>query len=157
MATYLPLLISVGKDGCYSSSMTYDRPFDTLLKYNLYIKHVPFTVMSKVKNIITQTWKDEDGDDVFIPENIVHEAYDLELEFVYWDPTDSANAMIRQFIDEIKGKWLKVYDSYTKMGRQGVYVISADDDPRFLRREGRDCLVFNVKFRVNDPNTNIVL
>ena len=155
--TYLPLLISVGTSGSYSSSMTYSKPFDTLVKYGLYIKHAPFTLMPKVKNIVTQTWKDEDGDDVYIPSSVVYEAYDLELEFVYLDPGETANAQIRQFIADITGKWLKIYDSYTKVGRQGVYVISADEDPQFKRRDGRDLLVFNVKFRVNDPKTNVVL
>lgn len=157
MEVYQPLLISVGAAGCFSSSMTYSVPFDTNAQYGLVIKHAPFSIAPKPKNIITQSWKDEDGDDVFLPGTITREAYDLELEFVYFQPDNDANSQIRKFVSDISGKWLKVYDTYTKIGRQAVYMVEADDDPQFRRREGRDCLVFKVKFRVNDPNTNVQL
>lgn len=156
MDDYQPLLIRVSTTaGCYSSSLTYGKPFDTNAQYGLLIKHAPFSISPKPKNIIKQEWKDQNGDDVYLPSTVVYEAYDLELEFVYFEPDNNANAMIRQFIADISGKWLKIYDTYTNIGRQAVYLEEVEEDPTFKRRNGRDCLVFKVKFRVNDPNTNV--
>ncbi len=154
---YLPLLIAVSKtSGAYSDSLEYNEPFDTHAKYGLWIKHSPFTIRPKAKNIISQTWKDEDGDDVFIPDTIYHEPYSVNLEFIYLRTDNNANENIRGFIKEIEGKWLKIYDSYSQIGRQAVFMEECDEDPTFKRRTW-DYLYFKVKFKVNDPDTDIVL
>lgn len=153
---YKPFLIAVGGPGAYSQGMSYEPAFDTLEEFGLYVKHTPFSFRPKVKNIISQTWLDEEGDDVYIPENITHEAYNLEVEFVYCGSNGDANEKILNFLDKIEGKWLQIYDSYTRQGRQAVYVESYSDEPKFFRRKV-DVIVFRVNFRVNDPNTNIVL
>lgn len=157
MKDYLPLLIAVGQSGAYTSGMNYAPAFDTLEDYGLYIKHAPFTVIPKVKNIISQSWLDQDGEDTFIPRNATFEAYDLDLEFVYCRGDGNANQNILEFIQAITGKWLQIYDSYTQQGRQGVYLVSVDEDPKFQRRGQLDVVIFKAKFRVNDPTTNIVL
>lgn len=155
--TYLPLLIAVSKTGgAYSNSLEYEEPFDTHAKYGLWIKHSPFTIRAKPKNIISQTWKDEEGDDIFIPDTIYHEPYTIELEFIYLETDHNANEKIRSFIQEIEGKWLKIYDGYTKIGRQAVILSECEEDPTFKRRTW-DYVSFKVKFNVNDPDTNIVL
>ncbi len=154
---YLPLLIAVSKtSGAYSESLEYNEPFDTHAKYGLWIKHSPFTIRAKPKNIISQTWKDEDGDDIFIPDTIYHEPYTVELEFIYLEKDHNANENIRSFIQEIEGKWLKIYDGYTKIGRKAVVLSECEEDPTFKRRTW-DYVSFKVKFNVNDPDTNIVL
>lgn len=154
---YLPLLISVSKTGgAFSENLEYEAPFDTHAKYGLWIKHSPFTIRPKAKNIISQKWKDEDGDDVFLPNQVFHESYTLELEFIYLRNDTAANDNIRAFIEEIEGKWLKIYDVYTKIGRQAIYFTECDEDPTFKRRNS-DYLNFKMKFKVNDPDTNIVL
>lgn len=154
---YKPLLIAVSKKGgVFSESLEYETPFDTHAKYGLWIKHSPFTIRPKAKNIISQTWKDEDGDDIFIPDTIYHEPYTVELEFIYLENDNNANENIRSFVQEIEGKWLKIYDGYTKIGRQAVIVSELEEDPTFKRRTW-DYVSFKVKFKVNDPDTNIVL
>ena len=166
---YQPFLISVGEAGCYSAdSKAYQKPFDTLAKYGLYVKHAPYKAFPPIKTPVTQDWPDEHGEDVYLPmTGIVNKAYDYDVEFIYYADDGLATENIRAFCDEIKGKWLQVYDTYTKMGRKGVYVSEFDADPPFKRRkmvvpEGsapaiRDYVSFKVKFRVNDPNTNVVL
>lgn len=157
---YLPLLIKVGHGGSYQPGDNYGNAFDTLKKYGLYIKHSPFGLAPKIKNIISQSWLDQDGDDVYIPRAVTYEAYELNLEFVYCKGGEAraeANAKIAAFIQEISGKWLQIYDSYTHQGRQAVYLESFDDDPKFQRRGNNDVIVFTAKFKVNDPLTNIEL
>lgn len=154
---YLPLLIATSKtSGAYSDNLEYNPVFDTKERYGLYIKHTPFTLRPKPKNIITQAWKDEDGDDVFIPEKVVHEPYEFECEFLYYRMDNFANQNILAFLREIEGKWLQIYDSYTQMGRRGVYLMEVDEDATFKRRNN-DYVVLKVKFKVNDPDTDITL
>lgn len=167
---YQPFLIAVGERGCYKESMAYQKPFDTFAKYGLYIKHAPYKIFPQIKNLVSQDWPDEHGEDVFLPTTgIVNKAYDYDVEFIYYSDDGMATERIREFCEEIKGKWLQIYDTYTKIGRTGVYVMEFDPDPTFVRRkiqlktmEGkanvhRDYAYFKVKFRINNPNTNIVL
>lgn len=158
MAAYLPLLIQTSKSaGAFSSSLEYNPVFDTLERFGLYIKHSPFTLRPKPKNIISQTWKDQNGDDEYIPSVITHEPYEMELEFVYYRNDGMANVNIQTFIDTIEGKWLKIYDSYTQIGRQAIRMIECDEDPTFKRRGLNDFAQFKIKFKVNDPDTDVSL
>lgn len=155
---YLPFLISVGQSGAFQDNMKYATPFDTKEEFGLWIKHVPFTPYPKNKELVTQSWADEQGEDVYLsPNGVMSEAYDLEVEFVYYASDGLANERIQAFIDRIKGKWLRIYDCYTRMGRQGVYLEEFGSDPTFQRRGLKDTVLFKVKFRVNDPQTNIIL
>ena len=158
MAAYLPLLIQTSKTtGAYSEDLLYNKPFNTLEKFGLYIKHSPFTLRPKPKNIITQTWKDSEGDDTYIPSKIYHEAYEVELEFIYFRFDGMANVNILAFINAIEGKWLILYDYYTKIGRKAVYMTECDEEPTFKRRGLNDYAHFKVKFKVNEPDTDILL
>lgn len=165
---YAPLKIKVGQSGAYSKSMTYDEPFCTKDEYALVIKHVPFTIRPAAKIPVKQTWKDQDGEDVYLAPDTKYEAYDWECTFVYLSSYSSvegkgANECISEFVKRISGKWLKIHDSYTNTTRSGVYVKEFDPEPRFLRRqvriieqgeeliEDRDLVIFKVTFRVNNP------
>lgn len=160
---YLPLLIKVGKSGAYSKTMEYEDPFDTKDAYGIWVKHTPFTIMPKTKVLISQTWNDENGDDVFLSDaGAKCEAYDWPVDFVYLkndslendslENEKSAHTRITDFIKRIHGKWLRIYDSYSKMTRDGVYVSEVNTEPRFKRRGDKDLVIFSVTFRVNNPN-----
>jgi hypothetical protein len=73
---------------------------------------------------------------------------------VYLQTDGQAHVRIAEFINRIRGKWLKIHDSYTNTTRVGAYVIECDEDPRFKRRSDKDLVVFKVKFKVNNPNYN---
>jgi hypothetical protein len=150
---YLKLEIKVGKSGAYSKTMEYEDPFDTKESYGLWVKHTPFTVMPKTKVLISQTWNDENGDDVFLSDaGAKCEAYDWPVDFVYLENDGLAHERITEFINRIHGKWLRIQDSYSKMTRDGVYVSEVNMEPRFKRRGNKDLVIFSVTFRVNNPN-----
>lgn len=150
---YLPLYIKVGKAGAYSKTMEYEDPFDTKDSFGLWVKHAPFTILPRTKGLISQTWKDEDGDDVFLSEaGAKCEAYDWKVDFIYLEKDGMAHVRIGDFVRRIRGKWLKIHDSYSKMTRDGVYVSEFDQEPRFKRRGDMDYVEFSVTFRVNNPN-----
>lgn len=155
MAAYLPLYIKVAKyrGGAYKADMEYEDPFDTKDSYGLLVQHVPFTIRPKTKNLVKQTWLDEDGDDVFLSETGAKcEAYDWKVDFVYLHNDGMSHVRIADFVNRINGRWLKIHDTYTQTTRSGVYVSEFDQEPRFKRRGDQDLVIFSVTFRVNNPN-----
>jgi hypothetical protein len=153
---YLPLLIKASVDlgGAYSKSIAYQDPFDTKEAYGLWIKHTPFTILPKAKGLVTQTWNDEDGDDVFLSTGSPAkcEAYDWKCDFIYLENDGMAHVRISEFVNRIRGRWLKIHDSYTNTTRDSVYVSEFDQEPKFKRRGNKDYVVFSITFRVNNPN-----
>lgn len=156
--------IAVGQPGAYSKSMQYDEVFGLNARFGIKIKHSPYSPMPKIKNMVVQSWKDEDGDDVWLPRvtdsatgtykpAITHEAVDFVPKFVIFGDAavTNSNQAIRELLNAIEGRWLKIYDEYTQMGYEGVYLTDADDDPKFKRRS-YDYVEFELKFKVNGPN-----
>lgn len=152
---YKPFLIKVGQSGAYTDGMTYGEPFCTKKDFGLWVQHVPYSMHQNTKTAVTQSWIDEDGDDVFLPSSgVKSEAFDLPINFVYYANDGMANVRISQFIERIKGKWLKVYDTYTGLCYKGVYFSGCESDPTFYRRGNHDTVIFQVNFRVNFPSIN---
>lgn len=151
---YKPLYIKVGQSGVFSEDMQYSDPIDTRDAFGLWVKSVPFILQPPMKNIVTQEWKDMDGDDTYIPNNPTIKSYEMVIELIYLWNDGMANVRINQFLDTIRGKWLKIYDSYTQTCRKGVYMTEIDNSPTFLRRKDRDYVYFKVKFKCNFPSNN---
>lgn len=158
--------IAVGQPGAYSENMVYDEVFGVKERFGIMIKHAPYSPMPKVKNMVVQSWKDEDGDDVWLPRKtssalgggtyepaITHEAVDYNPKFVIFGDAEvmNSNEAIKNLIDTIEGRWLKIWDEYSQTGFEGVYLVDVDDDPKFKRRN-YDYVEFELKFRINGPN-----
>lgn len=240
-------LISIGKPGAYSANDNdYQKQIGVYKDYHILIKHSPFTVFPKIKEPVRQTWKDENGDDVWLPkarqnvevektvptDNIVsyightitiggmkltkeslvsiaigetlinlnnvtveysvlsgitqitftgpepagaisiiyksttttdvpldlHDAFDFEPTFVYFRKSPSneneAKNNITNFVNAIKGRWLRIFDEYTGIGYDGVYLDSTDQDPKFKKRS-YDHVEFSLHFRINGTLTTV--
>lgn len=165
--------IAVGEPGAYRSQQQYDKKNLIALNRDFHIKiqHAPYSPMSKIKNVVVQSWKDEDGDDVWLPRvtdsetgkyipAVTHEAVDYTPRFVFyvtgedgefqWD----ANQVINELVKRIEGRWLKVWDEYTQIGYDGVYLVDVDDDPKFKRRGNYVHVEFELKFKINGVKIN---
>lgn len=169
MEPFKDFWIAVGQPGAYTQNMKCDEVFGLNDRFGIKIKHAPFSVMPKIKNVVVQSWKDEDGDDVWLPRRtgstpgsyvpaITHEAVDYNPKFVIFNRADddgdiapTANEAIRALIKAIEGRWLKVWDEYTQIGFEGVYLVDVDDDPKFKRRN-YDHVEFELKFKINGVN-----
>lgn len=253
-------LISIGKPGAYSANDNdYQKQIGVYKDYHILIKHSPFTVFPKIKEPVRQTWKDENGDDVWLPiatrvvsdtvkevpsgdidkdttnkvitvsglklkksdleeicvidrhgikvsvvynknvgtDNIseisytengdtvikysnillsgslhvtyhevlteivpldLHDAFDFEPTFVYFRKSPSneneAKNNIASFVNAIKGRWLRIFDEYTGIGYDGVYLDSTDQDPKFKKRN-YDHVEFSLHFRINGTLTTV--
>ena len=91
---------------------------DTLSDWGIVCKDFPFKLYGEAKELPSFDWKDEDGDDEYVPDELKISAYEIEVEFAYKGAMDSANTKIRGFLDYLTGRGgtgaeLMVYDTYT--------------------------------------------
>ena len=49
--------------------------------WNIVVKSIPFTLIPDVKEYAKTDWRDQNGDDEFIPSVPVYKAYDLDVTF----------------------------------------------------------------------------
>lgn len=138
---------------------------DTMSSFNVVCKEFPFKVLPEAKEPPKRDWADEDGEDVFFSAGAIKaKAYDVEATFLYAGTKAQMPTDLKNFIKFINGRntggsqCLKIYDEYTKTGRQGVYVQQVSDDLYYFNDSSVDAIaMFKVKFRVTDPVTDVTL
>lgn len=154
--------IQVGNAGAWSDDPSqYTEHFGVFQRFGIYPKHVPYSIMKKIKSPIVQSWPDEEGDDVFLPVGAdgapatVHDSTSYKVTFVYHKSSqeENINDTIDTFINLIRGRWLRIYDWYTQIGYDGVYLNETDDDPQFRRRDMETC-IFELEFKINGKRTS---
>ena len=139
---------------------------DTLDNWGIVCKDFPFKLYGEAKELPSHDWKDEDGDDEYIPDVLPIAAYEMEVEFAYKGDMFTANSNIKGFLDYLTGREgdgaeFMCYDTFTRIGRQKMRFVSVSEDI-FHRDQnnseyGCDVIVFSVTFKVNDPVTEITL
>lgn len=139
---------------------------DTLDNWGIVCKNFPFKLYGEAKELPSHDWKDEDGDDEYIPDVLPIAAYEMEVEFAYKGDMFTANSNIKGFLDYLTGREgdgaeFMCYDTFTRIGRQKMRFVSVSEDI-FHRDQnnseyGCDVIVFSVTFKVNDPVTEITL
>ena len=139
---------------------------DTLDNWGIVCKDFPFKLYGEAKELPSHDWKDEDGDDEYIPDVLPIAAYEMEVEFAYKVDMFTANSNIKGFLDYLTGREgdgaeFMCYDTFTRIGRQKMRFVSVSEDI-FHRDQnnseyGCDVIVFSVTFTVNDPVTDITL
>lgn len=141
---------------------------------------VPFKAGGKTKDVAKRDWKDEHGDDAYLPDKLMFEAYDVEFEMAYQGKELASNAfnlsLAATQIETFK-KWLtgndtengsgselSIYSPYAAIGRQKCYLLEISDESPCLMTKHEsgnlyheNVVTFKVKFRVTDPMTNINL
>lgn len=138
---------------------------DTLEEFNVVCQKFPFKQLPEVKDLPKRGWPDENGEDLYIPTNgLKFKAYDLDVKFLYVGTEQTMQADITSFINYLYGRntggspKLKIYDEYTKKGRQGVYVQEVDNELLDYNDVNSDVIaLFKVKFRITNPVTDITL
>ena len=140
--------------------------FETATKYNIYVQDFPFIpVPIKQKNVFSQSWYDENGDDEYLPATPTYEPIIITIPFVYKGLLNTAITNIQSFIAELQGVEFKMYDTYSKVGRQKCRLVSYDDSKSTMVRQGyaesdatqKVLAAFALEIKINDPVTNITL
>lgn len=133
---------------------------DSLSDFNMVCTDFPFKIGGKTKELPKREWEGEDGEDTYIPSVLPLEAYDIEVGMCYKGSVETAYdglIALRDYLTGVNGDGsaLKVYNGHTGVGRQGIYMLSMDDDVELTRMNDEDVVLFNIKFRVTDPKTEI--
>lgn len=150
MNNYKGILFKKGTESVYSST-----------KWGCYVMdsmYIP--VATKAKNIASQSWYDEHGDDEYIPEVLYYEPVEATIDFVYKGKVSDANTQIRAFINYLRGGYFNFYDEFHKIGRQQVRLLDFSDDAElvYVSNAGDDCVAtFSITVKINDPVTDITL
>lgn len=131
---------------------------DTISAFGMYCMDIPFMMATKAKEPSKREWKDEDGDDEYIPvEGLKMSAYEMSVKFGMKGNKDTANKNLKAFLDYLRGGTMKLYCDYTKIGRQNVRFVSIGEDATLVRDANGDLLITKITFKVNDPVTDITL
>jgi hypothetical protein len=152
IADYKPLYIQAEKDSVAKNTT----------EWGLVAKVNPYPLLPNPKQPYKNTWYDQNGDDEWC-DKMYFEPIEFTVSFyvkAYDTQPYTAEEIIRNQIDDffayIKDGEFKIYDSYNGIGRQKVrYAGYTEDD--FLRRGDWARAMFNIKFKVNDPITRMVL
>ena len=120
---------------------------DTISAFGMYCMDIPFLMATKAKEPSKREWKDEDGDDEYIPaEGLKMSSYEMSVKFG-----------MKGDKDYLRGGTTKLYCDYTKIGRQNVRFVSIGEDATLVRDANGDLLIIKITFKVNDPVTDITL
>lgn len=133
----------------------------TLAEWNIACRDCPFKDDGDSKEVYSNNWKDEHGEDAYIPSVVYSEAYDLEVGLVYKGELGSAYPALKSFRDYLRGidgdgAELEVYNPHTGIGRGKCYLKSFPTKD-FFQSNIDEGLEFSVVFRVTDPVTDVVL
>lgn len=150
MSNYKGILFQVGTGAVTSST-----------KWGCYVAESPYLpVPKKAKNITSQSWYDEHGDDEYIPTTLYYESIEANLKFVYKGTVSDAKTNIKAFITYLSGGYFKFYDEFHKVGRQQVRLIGFSDEAEltYVSNASDECVAtFAIEVKINDPITDITL
>lgn len=132
---------------------------ETIEDFGFYCMDIPFTVIEKAKEPAVRSWKDEDGDDEYIPASGLRaSSYEMSIKFGFKGDKFAATHALGLFLAYLRGGgMMKMYCDYTRIGRRHVRFVSIADDATLVRDDSGDLLVVKITFKVNDPVTDITL
>ncbi len=137
---------------------------DSVRDFGMYCKDVPFTMYGEAKDLQSDDYKDEDGEDEYVPKQLPMKSYSMEVTFAFKGDRDSANKSLRAFVayltgrdEEGEGAEFDMYSTYTEIGRQRCRFQSLSNDAELVRKDGYDILFPKITFKVNDPMTDVTL
>lgn len=144
---------------------------ESVATWGIFCKEIPFALAGSAKSPAKNEWYDEHGVEEYIsPTGLYMDAYDMTVKFgckaivsgsheasVFNVSVESVRANVAAFIEYLRTSgMMKMYSSYTGVGRQDVRLDSYDDGD-WVNDNGVEMLVFDIKFKVNDPITEITL
>ena len=148
LSDYKPFLIQKMKDGYTVKNST---------DWNIYIKNFPFNLYPEMKDIPSNDWYDENGDEEYVPDIPVFKSFSSDVEFLYLGAKDTSVTGAIAFAQYLASNGMnKIYDNYSGIGRTNVRYVKTSD-AKLYRSSTEDILVFKVNLKFNDPTTMITL
>lgn len=135
---------------------------ETISRFGIYAKSIPFVVSMEAKEVPSNDWYDEHGEEDYIPSGGLYmKSYDMETEWAFktckiGGVTISANDAIKGFADMLRRmRHFKLYDTYNRVGRNRVRFVKISDDATLVRNADGDILIFKVTLKVCDPVSEV--
>lgn len=143
----------------FLEKMGSNQPHESVSTWGVYCKDIPFKIFNKVKEPAKRSWKDEHGDDEYIPSTGMYlEAYTMKVEFGCKKTTSISDVRenVGLFLKYLRESgMMKMYSSYTRIGRQNVRLSEINDNAKWKSENGEEWLIFSATFKVNDPITDV--
>ena len=78
-------------------------------------------------------------------------------EDTYGTSVEDVRSAVASFLEYLRSAGMvKLYSSYTGIGRQNVRLDAINDEAKWKNEGGEQWLIWKVNFKVNDPITNMV-
>lgn len=146
----------------FQKSKSGQRVIETIEAWGLYCMDISLNSSYSVKDVSKNEWKDQDGDDEYIPDVLRLNSYETTIKLGYKGQRGTANGVIKSLLDYLTGNEgtgggaeMKFYCDYTCEGRQNVRFVKIDDKAELVRDDDGDILVISITLKVNDPWTDI--
>jgi len=128
---------------------------DLVKDFDMVCLSFPLQLNLEAKEIVSDDWAEEDGEDWFEPPVLPLKAYDIDVEIGY--SGDNWRTKIESFLNYLTGQdgsgvKIKMYDVHTGIGRKGVRFVSYK--PNLSGYDGK-LMTFTLRFRVTDPRTKV--
>lgn len=144
---YKPFYIQTGADA---------SALDTAASFGMVAKSNPYPLLPEPKEVYSNDWKDEDGDDEYTA-GMCYQAFEFDVSFyvkAYSSDSASSEAVLRSQVDsffaKVRSGEFKTYDSYTGVGYKKVRYAGYKEES-FRRRGDWTRAIFTVTFKVNSP------
>ena len=131
-------------------------------EWGLVAKTNPYPLLPDPKDPYKNDWNDEHGEDEWV-EKMYYKPIEFTVSFyikTFDNPFGSAEEVMREQIDSfftmIREGEFSIYDSYNGVGRKKVRYAGYSEES-FERRKDWARSIFQVKFKVNDPVTRMVM
>jgi len=142
---------------------------DSYATYNVVLEDMP-DIPLEPKNIFTQDWYDQDGNDVYIPATLKYKAAECKFKFIAKnDGNTSVKSVYNSFVNYLEGKMFSFYCEYNTIGKQNVRLVKKPEEAEYFKNVKRvlnngsftdvteEVLKFSLVFEINDTKTDITL
>ena len=118
-----------------------------------------FNVELEHKDLPSNDWLDENGDDEFIPDKPCFKAFEDEVEFgIEADSPQEALGVIAYFIMYLSsGGSFSMYDERTTIGYSEVRFVKLEPMADKIEKDGKSIIQFKIVFKINSPTNYITL
>lgn len=136
---------------------------DTIAEWGMYCGEVSWFVGGAAKELPENDWADEDGKDVWMPEDGVPlKSYDTTLTFYCKGNPSNAERRIAAMLDYLTGRdgsggWMRIYSEYSESGRRGIRFDSIDPSPEFTMTRRGIVGKVKIQFHIEAPHDRIEL
>lgn len=129
-------------------------------EWNILIQKFDWNMlMWKPKPYAETDWKDQNGKDVYVPQELKFQSAKIKLTFLYMGAYMTFYNKLIDFMNYLSmGGDFKIQDKFSGVGRQKVIWTDSDTPTMITHDEYEgDKFTFKMTFEINDPVTDIIL